>query len=128
MKAAIIGALAVTALAGCVNVVKYSPLAPTSENIRSSVAAGALIRSPGPGRGTIQLCLGDGSARLVRNAEVSRDQVCWRYQQSNADFRQSSKTVVECTPLTEVVAVGRPRDARVVGYYPVSVPMRCPTP
>jgi hypothetical protein len=122
--------LAAMGLGGCVETVKFSSLAPSSESVAQALAAELALthgqtrsfRDRDPVRARqLTLCLkGDGQPRDLMAASMDGDRVCgtlsWPAGESGHEV---------CYPLGDIQAVGLPRDAQTFGYYPVRGWLKC---
>jgi hypothetical protein len=122
--------LAAMGLGGCVETVKFSSLAPSSESIGRALSAERALThgQTGSFRGRdpvkaerLSLCLKDGGGhRDLMAARMDGDRVCgtlsWPADESGHEV---------CYALGDIQAVGLPRDAQTFGYYPVRGWLKC---
>jgi len=119
------------ALAGCVDTVKFSSLAPTPDNVARALAAEqALTHTPTVSRRRsgdgdwLSVCLASGGHSVeLSNARIEDGKVCGIPYDPSATH--AGVDVQVCYALEELQSVGLPRDATTIGYYPVRGWLKC---
>lgn len=119
------------ALAGCVETVKFSSLAPTPDNVARAFAAEQALTHPQTVAGRhygaterVSVCLagGEHSVELI-NARIEDGKVCG--EPSGPSATRLGSTARVCYAMAELEGVGLPRDAKTFGYYPVRGWLEC---
>lgn len=131
-------------LAGCVGILRHDPVPPTKVGADAAMEAArqskyirdreqlrvdtqsAIAQMPGgivgpltPARPTevawgLQGCLASGEGFSLTDVEIREDGVCGK-----------SGEVARCIPYSEMSAIASPRDATVIGYYPIMERLDC---
>lgn len=118
-------------VAGCVDTVKFSSLAPSADNIGRALTAEQALTHPATvaGRrpddaGRLSVCLASGGHSIdLTQARIDDGKVCGVPYGPSATRLGSSGHV--CYALDELQSVGLPHDAKTFGYYPVRGWLEC---
>ena len=127
----LVGLLALAALGGCVETVKFSSLAPTTSSVRDALMAEGALRHPM----TRHVVEGHPEfARRLSFCTEGRSIEVYAVRQTNdglcgIPLRPAASTgdqpVELCWRFDHLSAIGKPRDATTFGYYPVRSPLKC---
>lgn len=120
-----------TALAGCVDTVKFASLAPTPDNVTRAFTAERALTHPQTvaarefdNAERISVCpVGGDTFVELTNARIDGGKVCGTPVGPSATRLGSSDQV--CYAMDELQSVGLPRDAKTFGYYPVRGWLEC---
>ncbi len=118
-------------LAGCVETVKFSSLAPTPDNIARAFAAEQALTHPQTvagrqygGADRVSICLsGDDQSVELTNSRIEDGKVCG--EPTGPSGSRLGSTARVCYAMAELESVGLPRDAKTFGYYPVRGWLEC---
>ena len=130
MKRLVAVTLMAMGLGACVETVKFASLAPSSESITRALAAGRTLNH-GPAKALrdrdpvnaerVSLCLKAGGGHHdLMDARLDGDRVC-----GTLSWPASKGGEEVCYALADIQAVGLPRDAQTIGYYPVRGWLKC---
>lgn len=119
------------ALAGCVDTVKFSSLAPTASNVSRALVAERALTHPQTVAGReygsaerLSVCpVGGEQSVELTNAHIEGGKVCGTPMGPSVTRLGSAAQV--CYAMDELQSVGLPRDAKTIGYYPVRGWLEC---
>lgn len=120
-------------LSACVPSVSYTRSAPNADSALKALVAernlthyqAQLSRQIDPDFTELSFCSADGSRIVIHAVRITDGGVCGR--EMRLETTESSEQRPErCWQFKEISTVGQPRDAMVVGYYPVRGYLRCP--
>lgn len=118
----------------CVATVAYtqSPASPESA-LRALTAERSLnhgqaqsAREHDPGYTRISFCTAQGSRVEAVKVRVTDEGVCGQQIDGSVTAAASTRESERCWRFEEIAMIGQPRDASVIGYYPVRGYLRCP--
>lgn len=130
MKRVILAIGLATAVGACVPTVKFSALPPGRDAVLKAQAAERSLRHPmtvhiasqhPTSRDEVSFCLaGGGLSVTVQVTRVEEDRVCGFER-----LTTPGEKVEQCWRYVDLQSIGRPRDATVIGYYPVRGYLGC---
>lgn len=120
-------------LSACVPSVSYTNSAPNAGSALRALAAERNLthyqaqasRHIDPDFTELSFCSADGSHVVIQAVRITDGGVCGREMRFEP-MGPSERRPERCWEFKEISTVGQPRDAMVVGYYPVRGYLRCP--
>lgn len=125
----VVAILALAGLGGCVETVKFSTLAPNAASAHQALAAEGALRHPMTRSSAeispemaqrLSFCVAGQNVELYA-ARVTDDGVCGSVLSSGGAMTGDER----CWRFDELTAIGKPRDATTIGYYPVRSYLKC---
>lgn len=122
------------AVSACVPTVSYTSSTPDSISAHKALAAERSLthgqartsRRIDPNYTEMSFCSAEGARVVIHSVRVTETGVCGKEMVLSTAALSTEQKPERCWGFGEISTIGQPRDATVVGYYPVRGYLRCP--